>query len=325
MRKTLLEVRGLKKHFQVGQQSWLSNKKTVRAVDGVDLTLYDGEVVSIVGESGCGKSTMGRCVLRLIEPSAGQVKFEDRDVLAMKPEELRRARREMQIIFQDPYASLNPRKTVGDILQAPLKIHGIGSAAEQRKKVESMIETVGLAKTHIDRYPHEFSGGQRQRIGIARALILQPKLVIADEPVSALDVSVQAQILNLMQDLQREFKLTYMFISHDLSVVRHISDRVAVMYLGRVVEISDKMELYDRPLHPYTQALLSSVPVPNPDAKRERIILEGDLPSASNPPNGCTFHPRCPYAIDICKTVVPPLEDKGDGRMAACHLVEQAE
>jgi oligopeptide transport system ATP-binding protein len=261
----------------------------------------------------------------LIEPTAGQVSFKGQNLLSMRKEELRRMRREMQMMFQDPYASLNPRKTIGDILQTPLKIHGIGSAMEQRKKVGKMVDTVGLSKSHLDRYPHEFSGGQRQRVGIARALILQPKLIIADEPVSALDVSVQAQILNLMQDLKQEFKLTYLFISHDLSVVRHISDRVAVMYLGRIVEVADKRDLYESPQHPYTKALLSSVPVPNPDAKNERIILEGDLPSPSNPPSGCAFHPRCPYAMDICKSNVPALQTTGSGRLAACHLVDSSD
>jgi len=324
MNKPLLEVRGIKKHFTSKKGLW-GTGKTVRAVDGVDLTLYDGEVVSIVGESGCGKSTLGRCVLRLIEPTEGTISFNGTDIRAMKAEELRRTRREMQLVFQDPYASLNPRKTIGDILRLPLHIHGIGTAQEQREKVKRMIEIVGLTETHLGRYPHEFSGGQRQRIGIARALILQPKLIVADEPVSALDVSVQAQILNLMQDLKQEFKLTYMFISHDLSVVRHISDRVAVMYLGRIVEVADKKSLYESPQHPYTKALLSSVPIPNPEIKKERIILEGDLPSPSNPPSGCTFHPRCPYAIDRCRSEAPALKQIKDGRLVSCHLLEKDE
>lgn len=324
MKQPLLEVQGMKKHFSTKKGLWAKGK-TVRAVDGVDLTLYDGEVVSIVGESGCGKSTLGRCVLRLIEPTEGSIYFGGRDIRSMKAEELRKIRREMQLVFQDPYSSLNPRKMVGDILRMPLHIHGIGNAEEQKQKVKRMIDIVGLTETHLSRYPHEFSGGQRQRIGIARALILQPKLIVADEPVSALDVSVQAQILNLMQDLKQEFKLTYMFISHDLSVVRHISDRVAVMYLGRIVEVGEKKQLYDNPQHPYTKALLSSVPVPNPEVKRERIILEGDLPSPSNPPSGCTFHPRCPYVMDLCRTETPALKTINDGRLVSCHLLDERE
>ncbi|TXK83611.1 ABC transporter ATP-binding protein [Paenibacillus sp. N3.4] len=320
MSETLLEVKGLTKHY-VNKKGLWGAKKTVRAVNGIDLTLYNGEVVSIVGESGCGKSTLGRCVLRLIEPSAGSVYFEGNNILEMDNKSLRAVKRDMQFVFQDPYASLNPRSTVEDIMMVPLEVHRIGDKIERRQKVQRMMDIVGLSKQHLNRYPHEFSGGQRQRIGIARALILQPKLIIADEPVSALDVSVQAQILNLMQDLKEEFKLTYMFISHDLSVVRHISDRVAVMYLGKIVEIADKNALYSNPQHPYTKALLSSVPVPDPEAKKERILLEGDVPSPSNPPSGCTFHTRCPYAIEACKTIEPTLRPLSDGRMAACHLL----
>ncbi|SDN94647.1 peptide/nickel transport system ATP-binding protein [Paenibacillus sp. yr247] len=320
MSETLLEVKGLTKHYVSKKGLW-GAKKTVRAVNGIDLTLYNGEVVSIVGESGCGKSTLGRCVLRLIEPSAGSVHFEGSNILEMDNKSLRAVKRDMQFVFQDPYASLNPRSTVEDILMVPLEVHRIGDKIERRQKVQRMMDIVGLSKQHLKRYPHEFSGGQRQRIGIARALILQPKLIIADEPVSALDVSVQAQILNLMQDLKEEFKLTYMFISHDLSVVRHISDRVAVMYLGKIVEIADKNSLYSDPQHPYTKALLSSVPVPDPEAKKERILLEGDVPSPSNPPSGCTFHTRCPFAFEACKTVEPTLKPLSDERMVACHLL----
>ncbi len=319
MTQPLLEIRSLKKHFP-GKSGLWGKKSLVRAVDGVDLTIYPGETVSIVGESGCGKSTTGRCILRLIEPTEGEVLFQGRDILKLSEAELRATRRDMQLVFQDPFASLNPRKTIGQILSDPLIVHNIGTAAERQKKVEEMIEIVGLTRQHLDRYPHEFSGGQRQRVGIARALILRPKLIIADEPVSALDVSIQAQILNLMQDLQKEFKLTYLFISHDLSVVRHISDRVAVMYLGKVVEVASKKDLYEKRLHPYTKALLSAVPVPNPEHQVERIILEGDLPSPANPPTGCTFHPRCPSCMDICKTTVPVLQEKQDGHYVSCHL-----
>jgi oligopeptide transport system ATP-binding protein len=319
MSQPLLEVRGLKKYFPVKTGFW-GREKVVRAVDGVHLTVYPGETLSIVGESGCGKSTTGRCILRLIEPTEGEILFQGRDIRALNAAELRAARRDMQLVFQDPFASLNPRKTVGQILQDPLIVHGIGTPAERRKRVEEMIEIVGLTRQHLDRFPHEFSGGQRQRIGIARALILRPKLVVADEPVSALDVSIQAQILNLLKDLQREFQLTYLFISHDLSVVRHISDRVAVMYLGKVVEVADKTALYERPTHPYTQALLSAVPVPDPTREVNRIILEGDLPSPANPPSGCQFHPRCRHCMEVCRTTVPPLKEAEPGHLVACHL-----
>ncbi|MGQ7279601.1 ABC transporter ATP-binding protein [Brevibacillus thermoruber] len=319
MSQPLLEVRGLKKYFPVKTGFW-GREKVVRAVDGVHLTVYPGETLSIVGESGCGKSTTGRCILRLIEPTEGEILFQGRDIRALNAAGLRAARRDMQLVFQDPFASLNPRKTVGQILQDPLIVHGIGTPVERRKRVEEMIEIVGLTRQHLDRFPHEFSGGQRQRIGIARALILRPKLVVADEPVSALDVSIQAQILNLLKDLQREFQLTYLFISHDLSVVRHISDRVAVMYLGKVVEVADKTALYERPTHPYTQALLSAVPVPDPTREVNRIILEGDLPSPANPPSGCHFHPRCRYCMEVCRTTVPPLKEAKPGHLVACHL-----
>jgi oligopeptide/dipeptide ABC transporter ATP-binding protein len=314
-----LEVKGLTKHF-TSKQGLFSKEKVVRAVDGVNLAVYPGETVSIVGESGCGKSTTGRCILRLIEPTDGEILFEGKDIRRLSGAELRKARRDMQLVFQDPFASLNPRKSVGQILEDPLIVHGIGTPAERRKQVEEIIEIVGLSKQQLSRFPHEFSGGQRQRIGIARALILRPKLIVADEPVSALDVSIQAQILNLMQDLQKEFSLTYLFISHDLSVVRHISDRVAVMYLGKVVEVADKKRLYEQPTHPYTQALLSAVPVPDPHQTTQRIILEGDMPSPANPPSGCTFHPRCRHCMDMCKTTAPAWKERADGHWVSCHL-----
>ena len=321
MMEPLLEIKQLNKQFPV-KTGLFRKQRSVHAVDNIDLTVYEGETLSIVGESGCGKSTAGRCILRIIEPTGGKVLFRGQDFLSLGERELRKTRRDMQFIFQDPFASLNPRKTIREILMAPLHIHKIGTSSEKNKMVEDIIEVVGLSRQQLDRYPHQFSGGQRQRIGIARALILKPKLIIADEPVSALDVSVQAQILNLMKDLQSEFKLTYLFISHDLSVVRHISDRVAVMYLGKIVEVADKETLYSNPQHPYTKALLSSIPVPDPDVKKERILLKGDLPSPSNPPQGCKFHTRCPLCIEKCKTVEPIFKEVNAGHQAACHLVE---
>lgn len=324
MMEPLLEIKQLNKQFPL-KTGLFRKKRSVHAVDDIDLAVYEGETLSIVGESGCGKSTAGRCILRIIEPSGGKVLFQGEDFLSLGERELRKKRREMQFIFQDPFASLNPRKTIRDILLAPLHIHKIGTSIEKNRMVEDIMDVVGLSKKQLDRYPHQFSGGQRQRIGIARALILKPKLIIADEPVSALDVSVQAQILNLMKDLQSEFKLTYLFISHDLSVVRHISDRVAVMYLGKIVEVADKETLYSDPQHPYTKALLSSIPVPDPDIKKERILLKGDLPSPSNPPQGCKFHTRCPACMDICKTDEPAFREVGAGQFAACHLVGKDE
>ncbi len=323
MTQPLLEIKSLKKHYQTKKGFWGKNS-AVRAVDGIDLTINEGETVSLVGESGCGKSTTGRSILRLIEPTEGQILFQGRDIMQLSPYEMRKVRRDMQFVFQDPFASLNPRHTIFQILSTPLIVHNVGTPAERRKMVEEIMEIVGLNKEYLHRYPHEFSGGQRQRIGIARALILRPKLIIADEPVSALDVSIQAQILNLMQDLQKEFKLTYLFISHDLSVVRHISDRVAVMYLGKIVEVADKHTLYSSPTHPYTKALLSAVPVPNPEIQKERIILEGDIPSPANPPTGCTFHPRCSYFMDICKTEQPVLRKIGQDHFMTCHLLEES-
>ena len=313
----LVRVRGLVKHFPVEDSDdvW-------RAVDGVSFEILRGETMGLVGESGCGKSTAGRCLLRLIEPTKGDIQFAGRDVIAMGKTELRQLRREMQIIFQDPNASLNPRMKVGDIVAEPLVIHKIGNRAQQRERVAWLLAKVGLDPDFMKRYSHEFSGGQLQRIGVARALALNPKLIVADEPVSALDVSVQAQVVNLLQDLQEEFGLTYLFISHGLAVVEHISTRVAVMYLGRIVEIASAAELYLRPLHPYTQALLSAIPVPDPQARRERVILKGDVPTSRNPPSGCRFRTRCPIAIDECARIDPELREISPGHTAACIRVE---
>jgi len=330
--RPLLEVRGLKMHFPIRAGVLRRTVGHVRAVDGVDLTVREGETLGLVGESGSGKSTLARCVLRLLEPTEGEVLFEGKDVLKMGRREMLRARRQMQIVFQDPYASLNPRMSVGSIVAEPLKTHGIGDASERKRRVQELLETVGLNPEHYNRYPHEFSGGQRQRIGVARAIALNPKLVVCDEPVSALDVSIQAQVVNLLQDLQRELGLTYVFIAHDLSVVKHISDRVAVMYLGRIAELSDRGRLYERPRHPYTNALLSAIPIPDPEKerRRRRIVLQGDVPSPANPPSGCTFHTRCPRAQAYCREHVPPLMEQekeeglapegGDGVAAGVHL-----
>ena len=312
----LVRVRGLVKHFPVE-----GSDDVVRAVDGVTFEIFSGETLGLVGESGCGKSTVGRCILRLIEPTAGEIEFEGRDVLALSKSELRGLRREMQIIFQDPYASLNPRMKVRDIVGEPLVIHGLKSQEEKRARVAELLKRVGLDPDYMNRYPHEFSGGQRQRIGIARALALNPKLIVADEPVSALDVSVQAQVVNLLQDLQAEFGLTYLFISHGLAVVEHISTRVAVMYLGRIVEVASAEELYARPLHPYTQALLSAIPIPDPKRKRDRIILTGDVPTPINPPSGCRFRTRCPMAISECARIDPDLREVSPGHTVACIRV----
>jgi oligopeptide/dipeptide ABC transporter ATP-binding protein len=312
----LVRVRGLVKHFPLE-----GSDDVVRAVDGVTFEILRGETLGLVGESGCGKSTVGRCLLRLIEPTAGEVEFDGRDVLATDGRSLRELRREMQIIFQDPYASLNPRMRVRDIVGEPLVIHGLKDKEERRTRVAELLSKVGLDPDYMNRYPHEFSGGQRQRIGIARALALNPKLIVADEPVSALDVSVQAQVVNLLQDLQSEFGLTYLFISHGLAVVEHISTRVAVMYLGRIVEVASAEELYVRPLHPYTQALLSAIPIPDPTRKRERIILTGDVPTPINPPSGCRFRTRCPIAIAECAQIDPDLREISPGHTVACIRV----
>jgi oligopeptide/dipeptide ABC transporter ATP-binding protein len=322
MQKPLLEVNGLKKYFDIKGGVFGRKIGEVKAVDDVSFSVMEGEILGIVGESGCGKSTTGKSILRLIEPSDGEVKFEGREITHLNQEDMRILRRDMQIIFQDPYASLNPRHTVEKIISEPLLVHGINSSKERKERVKELLEIVGLSAYHASRYPHQFSGGQRQRIGIARALANNPKLIICDEPVSALDVSVQSQILNLLGELRDEFNLTYVFIAHDLSVVKHISDRVGVMYLGRMVELTDKDKLFDDPKHPYTQALLSAVPMPDPDFIKKRIILEGDIPSPANPPTGCPFHTRCPQAMDFCKEVKPLFKEVEDNHFVACHLYE---
>ncbi len=320
----LLRVEALTKHFPVGHGVFSSRLgKSVKAVDDVSFTLEAGETLGLVGESGCGKSTTGRCINRLLEPTAGSIHFEGTNVRKLHRRALKAFRRDVQFIFQDPYASLNPRMTFGEIMSEPLAIHGIGTRKERQDRCKEMLKVVGLSPEHIHRYPHEFSGGQRQRVGIARALMLRPKMIICDEPVSALDVSIQAQIINLLEELQQQFGLTYLFIAHDLAVVRHICDRVAVMYLGKIVELGGWREVYNTPNHPYTQSLLSAVPVPDPEKQRERarIILRGDVPSPIDPPTGCRFHTRCPVAqFPLCKEEEPPLTQVAPGHQAACHF-----
>ncbi len=322
----LLEVEGLTKHFYVGQGVILSKLgKTVKAVEDVSFSVEQGETLGLVGESGCGKSTTGRCINRLLEATSGKIRFGDTDVSKLHGKSLKSYRREVQFIFQDPYASLNPRMTFGEIMAEPLLIHDVGTRKEREQRAKEMLEVVGLSPEHIHRYPHEFSGGQRQRVGIARALMLRPKMIICDEPVSALDVSIQAQIINLLDELQDEFGLTYVFIAHDLAVIRHICDRVAVMYLGKIVEMGGWKEVYDTPNHPYTQSLLSAVPVPDPNKqrRRDRIILQGDVPSPIDPPKGCRFHTRCPIAqFPICSEQEPALKTVGDNHSAACHFAK---
>ncbi len=325
MNELLLEVQGLKKYFPIKKGLLSHTVGHVKAVDGVSFGVKSGEVLGLVGESGCGKTTTGRCILRLIEPTEGSIRFEGQEITGLGRRELRSLRRKMQIIFQDPYSSLNPRLTVGSMLTEALTIHKLARGERARQRVAELLSLVGLSPDHAGRYPHEFSGGQRQRIGVARALAVNPRLIVADEPVSALDVSIQAQIINLLRDLQRKMSLTYLFVAPDLSVVEHISDRVAVMYLGKIVELADGIELYRRPLHPYTVSLLSAIPVTDPSRRRQRIVLKGDVPSPAKPPTGCRFHPRCFMGREICATEEPLLREIRPGHWSACHFAEELE
>jgi oligopeptide/dipeptide ABC transporter ATP-binding protein len=322
MTEPLLQVNDVRTHFPLRRGAWGRVRARVKAVDGVSFDIRRGETLGLVGESGCGKSTLGRTVLRLIQPTSGSMRFDGRELVGLPSAELRALRRRMQLIFQDPYASLNPRMTVRELVGEGLDIHGIGNRTERHRRVAELLDKMGLSRDASDRFPHEFSGGQRQRIGIARALALEPDFIVADEPISALDVSIQAQIVNLLVELQRELGLTYLFIAHDLKIVEYISDRVAVMYLGRIVELAEASDLYRRPRHPYTRALLSAVPIPDPERRRERIILQGDVASPIDPPPGCPFHPRCPWAFERCRRETPPLYDLGGGHVAACFLAE---
>jgi len=326
--QTLLSVKNLKMHFPITQGIILQKQVgSVKAVDDVSFDIQQGETLGLVGESGCGKSTTGRAILQLYKPTGGAVEFNGRNLVTLKSGEMRRMRRELQMIFQDPYASLNPRMTVGSIIGEPLEIHSLAKGREKTERVQELLRTVGLNPYFANRYPHEFSGGQRQRIGIARALAVEPKFIVCDEPISALDVSIQAQIINLLEELQEKLGLTYLFIAHDLAVVRHISDRVAVMYVGKIVELTDRNEIFETPLHPYTRALLSSIPIPDPilEKRRSRMILVGDVPSPVNPPPGCRFNPRCPYAEDNCKVDEPPLAEVRTGHFVACHYWDEVE